>query len=267
MKSKKEIRQFQEFLMNSWPAKHYYFLNGWILRFTEGVTSRANSVFPIQYTGTQKTLDNDIELVETAYKDHNLEPVFTIPDFHEPKNLEKKLLKKGYQPHDHTSALGIKIEDIHTKQMNKDFEYMIYKSRVKEISDFLARYSKWNEGEQSTIQEINQRIIIPKKCYMLTKCNNEVVGTLLAVLVPQGYLYIGDVFVHPDYRRQKIATTMLIKLIDKWAVVNGAKFIWLQVERNNLKALDLYYKFGMKKLYYYYYMKKDQKDVSSLSLS
>jgi len=112
MKSKIEIRQFQEFLMNSWPAKYYYFLNGWILRFTEGVTSRANSVFPIKYTGTRKTLDKDIELVEEAYKTHNLEAVFSIPDFHEPQNLEEKLLKRGYQPYDHTSVLGIKIEDI-----------------------------------------------------------------------------------------------------------------------------------------------------------
>jgi len=199
MKSKKEIKQFQEFLLNSWPAKHYYFLNGWILRFNEGVTSRANSVLPIQYAGTQNTLDNDIELVEKAYKAHNLETVFTIPDFHEPKNLEEKLLKRGYQPYDHTSALGIKIEDIHIKKINMDFEYILFNSRVKEISDFLARYSKWYKDDQNIIQEINQRIIIPKNCYMLAKYNNEVVGTLLAVLVPQGYLYIGDVFVHPDY--------------------------------------------------------------------
>ena len=248
--------EFQEFLINSWPAKHYYFLNGWILRFTEGVTSRANSVFPIQYTGTQKTLDSNIELVEKAYKAHNLEAVFTIPDFHEPKNLKEKLLKRGYKTYDHTIALGIRIDEIQTKTINNDFEYHIFNSRVKEISDFLARFSKWNEVEQNIIQEINQRIIIPKKCYMLTKYNNEVIGTLLAVLVSQGYLYIGDVFVHPDYRRQNIATSMLIRLIDEWAVANGVKCIWLQVEKVNTKALDLYHKLGMRKLYGYYYMKR-----------
>lgn len=70
MKLKKEVKDLQEYLMNSWPAKHYYFLNGWILRFTDGVTSRANSVFPVRYTGTQKTLDEDIDLVEKAYKAH-----------------------------------------------------------------------------------------------------------------------------------------------------------------------------------------------------
>jgi ribosomal protein S18 acetylase RimI-like enzyme len=258
MKSKNEVKRFQEYLMNSWPAKHYYFINGWILRFNEGVTSRANSVFPIQYTGTQKTIDNDIKLVEEAYIAHNLEPVFTIPDIHEPKNLEEKLLIRDYKPYDHTTALGVKIEDIQTKKINKEFKYHIFNSRIKEISDFLAKFSKWNEKEQNTIQEINQRIIIPKKCYVLAKNNNETIGTLLAVLVPQRYLYIGDVFVHPDYRRQSIATSMLIKLIDEWAVVNEVKYIWLQVERNNINALTLYRKFGMRKVYDYYYMKQHQ---------
>ena len=257
MKRKKEIRNFQEYLMNSWPAKHYYFLNGWILRFTEGVTSRANSIFPIRYTGTQITLDNDLELVEKAYNAHGLEAVFTIPDFHEPKNLKEKLLNRGYQPYDHTTALGTKIEDIQPQKINEDFEYFFFKTRIKEISDFLSRYSKWNEIEQNIIQEINQRIIFPIKCYMLTKLNKEVTGTLLAVLVPQGYLYIGDVFVHPDYRRQNIATSMLVKLIEEWTLINGVGFIWLQVERDNIKALNLYHKFGMRKLYNYYYMKKN----------
>ena len=258
MKLKKEVKDLQEYLMNSWPAKHYYFLNGWILRLTDGVTSRANSVFPVRYTGTQKTLDEVIDLVEKAYKAHYLQSVYTIPEFHEPKNLKSKLLKRGYHSFDHTIALGIMIDEIQREKINVDFEYTILDSRVEEISEFLANFSKRNEKEQKIIQKINQRIIIPKKCYMLTKHNNEIVGTLLAVLVPQGYMYIGDVFVHPDYRRQRVATSMLVKLIDKWTVAKGLKYIWLQVERNNIKALNLYFKFGMKKLYNYFYMKRDQ---------
>jgi ribosomal protein S18 acetylase RimI-like enzyme len=142
--------------------------------------------------------------------------------------------------------------------VNDEFKYHILDSRIEEISEFLSKFSKRNEEEQRIIQKINQRIIIPKKCYMLTKCKNEIVGTLLAVLVPQGYMYIGDVFVHPDYRRRNIATSMLIKLIDEWAIANEVKYIWLQVEKSNFNALNLYRNFGMKKLYTYFYMKRDQ---------
>jgi len=255
MKSKKEIKQYQEFLLNSWPAKHYYFLNGWVLRFTDGITSRANSVFPIRYIGTHETLDSDINIVEKAYKAHNLPPVFTMHEFHEPENLKDNLIKRGYQDYDHTIALGINIDDFQPKIITNDFEYIIFDSRVKEISEFLAGFSKRNESEQKVIQEINQQLIVPQKCYIIVKNNDEIIGTLLAVLVPQGFLYVGDVFVHPDFRRKGIATLMLIKLKEKWTFSSKVGTIWLQVEKVNTKALDLYHKLGMTKLYDYYYMK------------
>jgi ribosomal protein S18 acetylase RimI-like enzyme len=253
---KKEIISLQEFLMNSWPAKYYYFLDGWILRFTDGVTSRANSVFPIRYTGTQKTLEYNINLVEKAYRTYNLEAMYTIPEIHEPENLTDNLLKRGYSTFDHTIALGIKLEEIQIIERKNDFSYKILENRSVEFSEFLATFSKRNENEQIIIQEINQRILIPKKCYILAKENDKVVGTLFAVLVPQGYMYIGDVFVHPKYRRRNIATSLLQKLINEWILPNEVRKIWLQVEQNNTKALNLYRKFGMRKLYSYFYMKK-----------
>ena len=214
--------------------------------------------FYIQYTGTQETLDYDIDLVEKAYREHNLDPMYTIPEFHEPFNLQEKLLKRGYYSFDHTNALGIRIEEIQRTGINYGFEYRILDNRIEEISEFIAKFSKRNEDEQKIIQKINQRIIIPKKCYMLTKFKNEIIGTLLAVLVPQGYMYIGDVLVHPDYRRQRVGSSMFFKLIDEWVISKGVNKIWLQVERNNKKALNLYYKIGMRKLYNYFYMKRDQ---------
>ncbi|MFW9823381.1 MAG: GNAT family N-acetyltransferase [Candidatus Thorarchaeota archaeon] len=257
MKSKREIKQFQEFLLNSWPAKHYYFLNGWILRFTEGVTSRANSVFPIRYTGTQKSLENDITIVENAYKAYRLPAVYTMHEYYEPKNLKIKLLERGYQIFDHTIALGTNIDEIHLGDVKNDFEYLLFDSRINGISDFLGRFSKRNEREQIIIQEINQRLVIPNKCYMVVKSNNDIIGTLFAVLLPQGFLYVGDVFVHPDFRRQGVASSMLIKLRDNWQFSSYVRMIWLQVEKVNKSALDLYRKLGMTKLYEYYYIKHD----------
>ena len=123
MKSKKEIKQFQEFLLNSWPAKHYFFLNGWILRFTDGITSRANSVFPIRYTGNDETLENDIDIIEKAYRAHNLPPVFTMHELYEPESLKDKLLTRGYELYDHTRALGVGIDEI---QSIKILNYLKY---------------------------------------------------------------------------------------------------------------------------------------------
>ena len=77
----------------------------------------------------------------------------------------------------------------------------------------------------------------------------------MGVLNPQGFLYIGDVLVHPHFRRKQVATSLLTKLIVDWAIPNDSKYIWLQVENDNFGALNLYKRLGMKKIYNYYYMK------------
>ncbi|MHA2039059.1 MAG: GNAT family N-acetyltransferase, partial [Promethearchaeota archaeon] len=46
------------------------------------------------------------------------------------------------------------------------------------------------------------------------------------------------------------------KVKKEWATSNGVKIIWLQVEKVNTEALDLYQKLGMTKIYDYYYMKQ-----------
>ena len=78
----------------------------------------------------------------------------------------------------------------------------------------------------------------------------------MGVLNSQGFLYIGDVLVHPQFRRQNIATSMLNKLVVDWGLSNKTKYVWLQVEKDNYKAQNLYQKLGMKIIYSYYYMKK-----------
>jgi ribosomal protein S18 acetylase RimI-like enzyme len=256
MTSIKEIKQFQEFLMNAWPAEQYYFLNGWILRFTKGVTYRANSVIPVNYTGNIKHIENDIEMVENAYKSFNLPSIFTMHDYFEPKELNVILKDRGYIEQDHTNALIMQINNLDLRDINNDFNYKIYHNRVYEFSSLLAKFTKRDKYQQEIISEITTRIVVPKKCFVIAKMEEEPIGTLMGVLDPHGYLYIADVLVVPEFRRQKIASSMLNSLIKEWAIKNGAKHVWLQVELENSNAMKLYENIGMKKVYGYYYLRK-----------
>lgn len=49
----------------------------------------------------------------------------------------------------------------------------------------------------------------------------------------------------------------MFKTVSKeWALVNGAKKVWLQVELENSNALKLYENLGMTKIYNYYYLRR-----------
>ncbi len=253
----KEVKKFQEFLLNSWPAEQYFFLNGWILRFNKGVTYRANSVFPIYYTGDSKQIEDDIEIVEKAYKLHGLPSIFTMHEYFEPEDLDITLKNRGYLEVDHTNALLALIDEIPISKINSNFNYEISDVRNEAFSGLLARFTQRNNAQQEIIDEIVNRLILPKKCFVLAKKQNETVGTLMGVLNPYGYVYIADLFVIPEYRRNGIATSLMVKIIIDWAILNRAKYVWLQVEVENNHAMKLYKKLGMKKAYSYYYLRKD----------
>lgn len=252
-----EIKKLQEILMNCWPAHCYYFLNGWVMRFTEGVTSRANSVFPLNYTGDTYSLERDIKFVEKAYQAYNLPTIFTIPDYFEPKNLDVKLIEHGYQQLGCiTHTMIITVQDLRNEINNDEFSYIFHSERVNKISTFLSKFSKRDLQSQNVLDRLANRIIIPQKRYIVAEYGNKVVGTLMGILDPHGFLYLAEVLVDPDFRQQKIATSMYFKTINEWGIPKGVKKIWLQVEIENMEAMNLYTKLGFEKAYSYYYLEK-----------
>ncbi len=249
------VKRFQEYIMNAFPSKFYYFLNGWVVRFTGGITYRANSVFPINYIGDETQIEKDIEVVEKEYKKYGLPTIFTMHDYFKPENLDEILKIRGYKEDSHTNALISEINEIKRSEINRYYNYEIYNNRIPEFSNLLAQYTNKDEEQQEIITEISRRITIPKKCFILAKFKEKVVGTLMGVLNSEGYVYVSDLLVAPDHRRNNIATSMIFTLIDEWALKNNARYIWLQVEVQNRIANKLYEDLEFRKAYYYYYLK------------
>ncbi|MEJ2295869.1 MAG: GNAT family N-acetyltransferase [Candidatus Lokiarchaeota archaeon] len=249
------VKRFQEYVMNAFPSKYYYFLNGWVLRFTGGITYRANSVFPINYYGDESQIEKDIRIVESAFEKFGLPTIFTMHDFFRPMNLDELLKNRGYKDDSHTNAFIAEIKKVNRREINRNYAYEIYGYRNKEFSNLLAKYTRKDEEQQEIISQISERIIFPRKCFIIARDNGKPIGTIMGVLNPEGYIYLSDLLVDPEYRRALIATSMFFTLIDKWGIKNNAKYIWLQVEVENYEANELYKVLGMKKAYYYYYLK------------
>lgn len=75
--------------------------------------------------------------------------------------------------------------------------------------------------------------------YQIAMLNNQVVGYLTYKDNKKGYDII-QIGVDPNYQRQGIATKLMDKINDKPIV--------LEVNANNTKAVNLYYKLGFKKV-------------------
>jgi hypothetical protein len=80
--------------VESWPARESMALDGWLLRFTDGFSSRSNSVSTLDYGGP--SLAESIARAEAAYRTRGLAPLFQITPATTPGNLESELKRRGY---------------------------------------------------------------------------------------------------------------------------------------------------------------------------
>ena len=235
---KKAIQRYQELTSNACPANTIIFLNGWILRVSEGIMKRANSVLPLQYIGSD--LLEDIKKVETIYRKRNLTPIFQIPDYFEPQNLEKTLFSRGYKSVDETIVMTAGIEDICTT-VNDSYRYSLESEGRQLWFQALTDISGYNVSHIEGIRAIIKRIPFAKG-FLYVKNGNEIVGIGRGV-IDQDFLGIYSLIVHPLYRRKGIGLSMVDKLVE-WGKMHSVHEVYLQVESNNSGAISLYRKAG-----------------------
>jgi ribosomal protein S18 acetylase RimI-like enzyme len=100
--------------------------------------------------------------------------------------------------------------------------------------------------------------LIPETCargYVSLLQGDTIVGVALGVL-DAGWLGVFDVFVQPNYRGHGYGRTVVEALL-AWGVSHGAERAYLQVQKDNSIALQLYQSLGFSEQYRYWYRVKD----------
>src|SRR5687767_10072371 len=88
--------------MNALPALQQVMLDGWFLRFGDGYTGRANSVYPL-YPGTYG-LEEKLATCQQLYERRKIPLLFKMTAAVEPAGLESLLEERGYVAFNHTSV-------------------------------------------------------------------------------------------------------------------------------------------------------------------
>ena len=94
--------EIEELSMNAWPSLQTKLYDGWVLRFANGYTKRANSVNPI--CNSSLSLQIKMEHCEIEYSNANLPVVYKLTSESRPKFLDEELDKRGYIQIDETSV-------------------------------------------------------------------------------------------------------------------------------------------------------------------
>lgn len=250
MTTKKLIQKIEELSMNALPAIQMIVYDGWILRFADGYTKRANSINPIYFSN--EDLNNKIENAEQMYRKRNLKIVYKMTQQVSPENLDRTLDKKGYFLDSLTSVLGLSLIDLDVEIKHNAIVYNHLQD------DWFTNFCNLNnvgEKDQPTLKQM-LRNIIPKTCYfLLCDDNNEILACGMCVLESE-YIGLFDIVTTEKYRNRGYGSK-LIQNILKWGKDNGASYAYLQVMLNNAPALKLYSKLGFKEIYRYWYRMKE----------
>ncbi|MDR1688420.1 MAG: GNAT family N-acetyltransferase [Clostridiales bacterium] len=242
-----KFKSYEELSLNAHPALQTEFYDGWALRYADGYTRRANSV-NILYPSTLNIAEKIAEC-EKRYTARNLPVVFKITE-NTCENLDGILEEKGYAVFTPTNVME-------TDLSGANFEP--HGSAV--FSDYADR--EW----QNAFFALSRLTDQTKMCAarrIFANVNNTVICARIisggktvscgAAVIERGYAGIMNVVMDMDERRKGYGAKVCEALLA--AAKKTAHTSYLQVEKSNSAAINMYAKLGYKPVYSYLYRVK-----------
>ncbi|MFX1510371.1 MAG: GNAT family N-acetyltransferase [Promethearchaeota archaeon] len=247
MSDQNTIATIEQTAARAWPAQHTSQYGGWLLRATEGVTRRANSVLPLGTPGDQH-LDIALENVQNFYQQHNLPPRFQMTAASQPSELDTFLESAGFNIDMRVKVLTVPVASI--LLVEPEVGIVVFGSPWNDWFNAYQKAAGFDKKQMRVRQGIIERVPT-EKAFAAAIMDEHVVGVGLGVLEDQ-WLGLFSLVTESNYRRQHVASSITQSLIG-WGLSRGAEQSYLQVETENEPALKLYLGLGFVEAYSYWY--------------
>jgi N-acetylglutamate synthase len=248
MSREKLIRRLEEISMNSWPSLKNEIYDGWVLRYSNGYTKRANSVIPLYKSSLP--INEKIELCREKYLSMNLPLIFKLTELN--SDIDEMLNSYKFNKIDTSKVKMINVKTI----VNQTDDNITTSNRLKkEWTDAYFEFSNQQDKEKqlTSIEMLNRIPGLLITC--LKKMNQKIVGVGLGI-IDTNYFGLFDIIVNEKYRGNGYGKDIVLKLLAeaKRLKINN---VYLQVVENNMAANSLYDKIGFKDVYRYWYRKEE----------
>ncbi len=238
-------RDLEELALTTWPALQQWLYDGWIIRFADGHTRRANSVNPL-YPSHQDAAAK-IAQCEQWYAEHHLPAVFRLNQHTAPADLDRLLDARRYCRVDASLTLHRRLD---SWSLPRGLPGAM---RSEQILDWLALYCQLSGKaieQQDTHTAILQAIPAPRLFAALWD-GDQAVACAIGVVYARA-LSLVDVVTAPQHRQRGYGTSLVCQIF-AWAQQIGATDASLQVQGDNVAARALYARLGFREIYTYWY--------------
>lgn len=240
------IRRLEEVTVRTWPALETALDDGWLLRYNDGYTRRANSVLPVY--GSTRNVRAKIADCEVFYERRQLPTVFKLTPAAYPRNLDGILAAQGYL---RSAPVSVQTCDLMYHRLIPDPQVSV---RGWPEADWLDHHADLNgitESDCFILRRMLTRGLATQSYYASIRRDGRTVASGMAHR-DEHHVGLFGIVTDRTYRRQGLARALILTLMAH-AQVDGAETAFLQVNRSNVAARRLYAEMGFCEAYAYWY--------------
>ncbi len=261
------VANIERLALHAWPGLEVVELNGWLLRHADGITRRANSVWPNEMheeVCDAASLEENLVRVEEFYSARKLPSRFQICPVAEPVGLDSVLADRGYRAVARTAVQSANLQEMLAHLENSQASPTRLAGELTVEIQSQADSVWWQcyaAAEDVALSSITGRKAI---------CAQIEHASAYAVVFQHGEaIAVGSATVEADWvgffnvatlagSRRLGAAKAVMQALGSWGKVNGATFAYLQVMDNNKPAQQLYARLGFVTGYSYYYREQNR---------
>jgi N-acetylglutamate synthase len=237
----------EEACLNAWPALRQVLFGGWVLRFSGGLTRRANSANPL---GIER-IDPEALIAgcEALYRDQRQPAIFRLPSLIG-LGIDECLAVRGYRDEGRSLVLYASCGAIPAE---RDSAVRLLSRPTAEWFATMAALQGHTKRQAQLYRRVVRALAIPAAFAVLV--DDEAVAAMAFGAIHRGLICYESVVTDPQRRRRGYARRIIASLA-AWAVERGVTGACLEVEAANTSALALYDRLGFGELYRYHYRRQ-----------
>jgi ribosomal protein S18 acetylase RimI-like enzyme len=239
-----EARTLEELTLAQWPALQTVAYDGWLLRWADGYSKRANSVNPL-YPGTRPFAEK-VLVCEAHYRALGLPVCCKITPAADP-GLDAFLTARGWRRETETVVQTL---DLGAWVIPHPGPLPAGEGVSAEWVETYAGMSGISSRDQAVA--LRMFALVPKPAaFAVLREDGQAIAAGYATCL-RGYVGLYHIVSHPARRRQGYGRRLFTSLL-AWGKANGAHTAHLAVEADNHAAIALYHQLGFQDRYSYWY--------------
>jgi GNAT superfamily N-acetyltransferase len=240
-----QVRQIEALGFRAWPASRVHYDGSWGIRITASHSSkRLNSVNPLD-PGDTDNIEKRVAAAAERFRASDRKPVFRLSPL-APKELELYLGECGWQRFDESLVMAADLAGI---DLSDAADQIPQTDTGRFVDAALQVQGETAAMKPGLVEVINA--IKPVKGLFVAEDSGVPVSTAICVC-DNAMAGLFGIATAQNQRRRGLGRA-IVKSALKWALLQGARRAWLQVEAGNAGAIALYQSMGFQEAYQYAY--------------